>query len=130
MKPPKAPCGSCPYRIDTPTGIWSREEYEKLPAYDGETWEQPPQVFMCHQRDGCICGGWLLTHDRDHLLALRLNARHLDTSVWDYRPDVEVFASGRDAADHGISGIEAPSPEAQRKIAGLIRQRDRKSPAC
>ena len=64
-----------------------------------------------------------MTHDRDHLLALRLSARRLDPSVWDYAPDIEVFASGRIAADHGNSGIEKPSPEAQRKIAGLIRQR-------
>lgn len=123
MKPPKVPCGSCPYRTDVPAGIWEAHEYAKLPAYDGETWQQPPQVFMCHQRDGCICGGWLMTHDRDHLLALRLQARNLDPSVWEYAPDVPVFESGAAAAAHGMAGIENPTPEAQRKIAGLIRQR-------
>lgn len=120
LKPPKVPCGSCPYRLDTPPGIWAQEEYEKLPLYDGETWEQHPGVFMCHQRDGCLCGGWLMTHDRFELLALRL-ARDLDPSVWDYAPNVEVHPSGAAAAAYGIAGIEAPSAEAQRKIRGLTR---------
>lgn len=123
LKPPKVPCGTCPYRRDVPAGIWHGEEYAKLPAYDRETPLQPTALFMCHQRDGCLCGGWLLTHDRDHLLALRLHARDLDPSVWDYSPDIEVYASGAEAAAHGVSGIDNPSAAAQRKIDGLVRQR-------
>ena len=122
-KPPKVPCGSCPYRRDVPAGIWHASEYDLLPAYDGETFEQPPGLFLCHQNDGCVCGGWLLTHDRDELLALRLHAESLDPSVWDYAPDVQVFASGAEAAAHGKSGIAEPCDAARRKIAGLIRQR-------
>lgn len=122
LKPPKVPCGSCPYRKDVPSGIWERQEYEKLPLYDAETTMQPLGVFMCHQRDGCICGGWLMTHDREHLLALRLQHQNLDPSVWNYAPKIEVFESGAAAAVHGIAGIDDPSPDAQRKIAGLIRQ--------
>ena len=123
VKPPKIPCGTCPYRRDVPAGIWHGDEYAKLPAYDAETPFQPMALFMCHQRDGCLCGGWLLTHDRDHLLALRVHAHNVDLSVWSYAPPIEVFASGAEAAAHGISGIENPSPEAQRKIDGLVRQR-------
>lgn len=122
IKPPKVPCGTCPYRRDVPAGIWDRSEYEKLPAYDADTWAQPQGLFMCHQQDGCLCGGWLMVH-RDEALALRL-ARDLDPSVWFYAPDVEVFASGAEAAEHGISGIHAPSPAARRKIDGLIRKRE------
>lgn len=124
MKPPKVPCGSCPYRRDVPAGIWHANEYDKLPAYDAPTAEQPRQLFMCHQQDGCLCGGWLLTHDRDHLLALRLHFRLLDPSVWDYAADVPVYASGAEAAAHGKSGIAEPDAAARRKIAGLIRQRE------
>lgn len=80
-------------------------------------------LFMCHQNDGCLCGGWLLTHDRDHLLALRLN--EVDASVWDYTPDIAVFASGQEAHDHGVRDLESPSPEARRKIAGLQRLQER-----
>lgn len=125
--PPKTPCGSCPYRQDVPSGLWERSEYEKLPNYDGETGEQVMKqafgLFMCHQNDGCLCGGWLLTHDRDHLLALRLN--EVDASVWDYAPDIAVFASGQEAHDHGVRDLESPSPEARRKIAGLQRLQER-----
>jgi hypothetical protein len=123
LKPPKVPCGTCPYRRDVPAGIWHGEEYAKLPAYDAGTPEQPTALFMCHQRDGYLCGGWLLTHDRDHLLALRLRAQDLDPSVWDYSPDIEVYASGAEAAAYGMSGIDNPSAEARRKIDGLVRQR-------
>ena len=124
--PPKVPCGTCPYRRDVPSGVWERCEYEKLPCYDGETGEQVMKhafgLFMCHQNDGCLCGGWLLTHDRDHLLALRVN--HVDPSVWDYAPDIEVFASGQEAHDHGVRDLQRPGADAQRKIAGLQRLRE------
>lgn len=124
IKPPKVPCGTCPYRRDVPGGIWAKEEYEKLPAYDADMWMQPRAVFMCHQQDGCMCGGWLMVHG-DHSLALRMAAinDHLDSSVWNYGPDVEVFASGAEAAAHGIAGIADPSPAARRKIDGLVKQR-------
>lgn len=119
--PPKVPCGSCPYRRDVPSGIWSAEEYEKLPLYDGETWEQSLGLFMCHQGDGCLCGGWILTHDREHLLALRLH--EVDEAVWSYNPGTSVFQSGAEAMAHGVRDIMHVSPEAQRKIAGLIKLR-------
>ena len=125
LAPPAKPCGSCPYVKGTPAGIWAAEEYEKLPAYDADTPHQPTAIFYCHQRTGCICGGWLLTHDRNHLLSLRLApvfGVDLDDSVWTYNPEgVEVFASGKEACDYGLSGVDAPSEEAQRKMRGLIR---------
>lgn len=120
-KPPKVPCGTCPYRKDVPSGIWAAEEYEKLPLYDGETWEQSAKVFMCHQKDGCLCGGWLMTHDPQHLLALRMH--RVDPSAFDYHPDVEVFSSGFEACQHGMKDYAHPSPEAERKIAGLVKKR-------
>jgi hypothetical protein len=124
-KPPKVPCGTCPYRRDVPSGIWAAEEYAKLPDYDGETWEQALKgaigLFMCHQRDGCLCGGWLMVHDRHHLLALRITP--VDPSVWGYNPTTPVFGSGAEAAAHGMKDIEAPSVEAAVKIEGLVRQR-------
>ncbi|WP_051357732.1 DUF6283 family protein [Leisingera caerulea] len=125
IAPPPVPCGSCPYRKDVPSGIWAAEEYLKLPAYDAETGQQPPALFMCHQRDGCLCGGWLAAHDRDHLLALRFHGRNLDPGVWDYEPGVDVFGSGAEAAEHGLSGITDPGPEARRKIDGLLKLRAR-----
>lgn len=110
-KPAKRPCGSCPYRRDVPSGVWSMEDYAKLPRYDGETWEQPRGVFLCHQRDGCVCAGWLQTHDTSHLLALRMN--RVDPSCFDFTSEVETFASGAEAALHGIRDIRSPGPEAR-----------------
>lgn len=124
-KPPKVPCGTCPYRKDVPSGIWNRAEYEKLPLYDGETGEQIMKggiaLFLCHQKDGCLCGGWLLTHDRRHLAALRLST--VDDSVWDYNPGTPVWGSGKEAHDHGVKDLDGPSSAAKRKIDGLLRQR-------
>ncbi len=127
-KAPKVPCGSCPYRKDAPSGMWDRSEYEKLPMYDGETMDQFAKggtaLFMCHQDDGCLCGGWLMTHDRDHLIALRLHP--VDASVADYDPDVEVFASGQEAHDHGVRDIDEPSENTIRKIEGIEKLRGMK----
>jgi Family of unknown function (DUF6283) len=125
IKAPKKPCGSCPYRRDVPSGLWSAEEYDKLPDYDGEMWMQPHQLFLCHQQDGCLCGGWLLAHGVDNLVALRLHAHTLDPSVWSYASDVPCFASGAEAAAHGKAEIDNPSPAALRMIDGLVRKWER-----
>ncbi len=124
LAPPKTPCGSCPYRRDVPAGIWHPTEYAKLLAYDADTWAQPTKAFLCHQADGCLCGGWLLTHGVRNLLALRV-PRDFDPSVWEYNPGVAVWATAAEAVTHGLSGVAAPSPAAQRKMAGLVRQRRR-----
>ena len=124
-KPPKRPCGTCPYRKDVPSGIWDRSEYEKLLSYDGETGEQLMKggtpLFFCHQRDGCLCGGWLQAHDADHLIALRLH--RVDASAYDYTSDVECFGSGQEAHDHGVRDLDQPGEEAQRKMRGLMKAR-------
>ena len=76
---------------------------------------------MCHQRDGCLCGGWLMTHDTRHLLALRFNK--VDPSAFEYKPDVEVFASGQEACDHGMMDLDEPSEDARRVMRGLNKLR-------
>lgn len=123
-KPPKRPCGSCPYRRDVPSGVWEAEEYAKLVEYDRETWAQPVSLFMCHQRDGCLCGGWVQTHDVANLLALRLH--RVDPSTFDYESDVPCFESGAAAALHGQRDIENPGPEAlalMAKISPLVGEK-------
>lgn len=122
-KPPARPCGSCPYRKDVPSGIWDVSEYVKLPAYDGDITNQVVKgafgLFMCHQRDGCLCGGWLQSHGTDDLLALRLNS--VDPSAWNYTSEIEVFGSGAAAALHGLQDIADPSPEARRFMDGITK---------
>lgn len=120
LKAARAPCGSCPYRRDVPSGIWVKAEYDKLPAYDGETWEQAPNLFMCHQRDGCLCAGWLACHDPKELLALRLHARKVDPAVFDYETSVPVFRSGAEAREHGLREIAKPGVKARKMMLGLV----------
>jgi hypothetical protein len=123
----KAPCKSCPYRTDVPSGIWAPEEYDKLPTYDGEIIDQlmggAMGLFFCHQKDGHLCAGWIATHGADNLLALRMNA--VDASVWTYTTTVPVFSSGQDVCDHGKRDISAPGDAANRAISRLVRKANR-----
>lgn len=128
MRAAPAPCRSCPYRRDVPAGVWAATEYAKLPPYDLPTGEQPPSLFMCHQQDGSLCAGWVGCHDMDESLALRLacasgriEGDDLD-AVLDYESPVPLFASGAEAATHGLSELEAPGPDAVRTIRRLDRK--------
>ena len=114
----KNPCGSCPYRRDVPSGVWERDEYDKLPKYDGQTWEQSPAVFMCHQRDGNLCAGWLACHDPRHLLALRMT-RNVDPAMFEYTTTTPVFKSGTEARAHGLTEVKRPGKRAVRLISKL-----------
>ena len=114
----KKPCVSCPYRKDVPSGVWAREEYEKLPAYDKETWAQPVERFDCHQADGHLCAGWVAVHGR-HALALRILRWFIDRRVFDYTTSVPLFASGAEACAHGLRDIDAPGVAAIRIVNKL-----------
>lgn len=126
--PASAPCGSCPYRQDVPPGVWSRDEYEKLPPFDAETAEQPASVFMCHQQDGRMCAGWAGCHDMHESLGLRLAlAMGLMTeetydATLDYASTVPLFPTGQRAAEHGLSGVDDPPAAAVRTIGKLSRR--------
>ncbi|MBQ0896750.1 hypothetical protein KBX37_27275 [Micromonospora sp. U56] len=122
--PATAPCGTCPYRRDVPSGVWDASEYSKLPDYDQPTALQPPGLFLCHQADGRVCAGWAGCHDTDNLLALRLAALHaMDpdevTATRDYVCPVPLFDSGAAAAAHGMAGIDNPDARARRAIHRL-----------
>lgn len=119
-RPSRAPCGSCPYRRDVPAGIWDASEYVRLPPYDGETWQQPSALFFCHQNDGHLCAGWVGCHDTQHLLAMRLNRVHPET--FEYTSPIPLFASGAEAAAHGLSGVDVPDGRALRAIHKLERK--------
>lgn len=127
LSPAPRPCASCPYRTDVPSGIWSEEDYAKLPLYDGPTWAQPLKLFQCHQRYGGddlarVCGGWAGCHDGDHLMALRIASLAGEISVETaeairaYVSPVPLFASGAQAAAHGMREILRPGPEARRAM--------------
>lgn len=128
-----APCTTCPYRCDVPSGVWAAEEYEKLPPYDRPTTEQPAGLFMCHTTQVSFCTGWLQSHaNREHafdLLALRLNHRKLDceavSKVASMTPLVRLFRTGADAARHGMKAILRPGRKAKAAIERITRRRNR-----
>jgi hypothetical protein len=131
LTPRPRPCSSCPYRKDTPSGIWSAEEYDKLPDYDGEISQQATtpgglDLFDCHQGDNHLCSGWVghRSQPRD-LIALRIGTANgqVDPATLDYSTDVPLYASGAEAAAAGKADIENPSPAARDKIGKIIRVR-------
>jgi len=129
LPPAPRPCESCPYRRDVAPGVWAEEEYAKLPSYDGETWEQSPTAFYCHQQDGRLCAGWVGCHDMQESFGLRMlsagggiDLEALEATL-DYVSPVPLFESGAAAAEHGRSGIEQPPPEAVRVIQKISRRR-------
>ena len=126
--PRKTPCGSCPFRVNVPSGIWDASEYEKLLGYDGEIFEQTATaVFLCHQQDGCLCSGWLGHRDANDLLAVRLGLSRgeLDERARDYTTEVPLFGSGAEAAEHGLADIENPGTKAHEVMDKIIRTHPR-----
>lgn len=125
-KPSKAPCGTCPYRTGVPSGVWEASEYQKLLAYDGETWEQAMKgataLFYCHQNDGHLCAGWVGCHDTGHLLAMRLHDVH--PNCFTYESPVQLFKSGAEAAAHGLRDVANPGPEAEEAMRKLLHKRE------
>jgi len=133
-KPPlgiaKAPCKSCPYRQDVPSGVWAAHEYEKLPAFDAPIAEQLLSgnggFFMCHQRSGEMCAGWVACHG-DNLAALRfvelgISKERVTPEVFGYVSPVPVFTSGAEACAHGLRDMEQPSAKARRVVDRLARK--------
>lgn len=129
LSPLPSPCGSCPYRRDVASGIWDDSEYLRLPSYDEPTAFQPPYVFLCHQKTGNLCAGWCGTHDMVENLGLRIAAAterislEVMQAAFDYKTDVPLFASGREACDHGLRDIEVPGRSARLMQASIRRKR-------
>lgn len=132
--PSPRPCASCPYRQDAPSGVWAASEYAKLPLYDEPTYAQPARLFLCHQHDrnddrARVCAGWAGCHDGDHLLALRVavSAGEIGVetadAIRDYVSPVPLFASGAEAAAHGVREIREPGADACTAIRKISRTR-------
>lgn len=119
----KQPCQVCPYRKDCPSGVWSVEDYTKLPPYDAPTAEQPFAPFMCHATPEYFCNGWAICHTRrDHahdLLALRFYPVKIP------EPKVALFTSGTEAAKHGLRDINKPKKAARRAMDKLTSRYER-----
>lgn len=134
LPPAPRPCASCPYRQDVPSGVWDAAEYAKLLAYDGPTFAQPTALFLCHQHDRSdtaarVCAGWAGCHDGDELLALRVGVASGEITVAaadairDYVSPVLLFASGAEAAAHGMREVHRPGVAACVAMAKITRVR-------
>lgn len=130
--PAKSPCEVCPYRRDVPSGVWTAEEYAKLPGYDLPTAQQPTGVFLCHGKNGRVCAGWAGCHGPQvgafDLLALRFGmlfgiARDVMRAICEYVSPVPLFGSGAEAAEHGLRDVDAPGAEAVAAMERLGRKR-------
>jgi hypothetical protein len=120
----KLPCPTCPYRKDTPPGIWSACEYSKLPLYDEGQFPPVTNLFLCHQSKAIgtetVCRGWLTVASESVAVRLAVIRGHV-TPEQVYEPvAVELYNTGREACDAGTAGIDEPSAEAVRKIHGLV----------
>jgi hypothetical protein len=108
------PCEACPYRCDVPPGVWDDAEYDKLAAYDAETFAQPSGRFSCHATTDHLCHGWAVVHmNRGHeyeLLALRIHPTEIPESK------VPLFASASEAIAHGKRRGDART----RKVASRL----------
>lgn len=127
--PAPKPCESCPYRRDVPSGVWSAGEYVKLRLYDEPTPFQPTSVFQCHQNDrqserARVCAGWVATHGTE-LLALRIGVAtgEVPREAMRYHTTVSTFATGTEAATHGLRDIEEPGPAARALMAKIAATR-------
>lgn len=123
---PKSPCRSCPYRCDTPSGVWSPEEYAKLPGFDDNT---AFGVFLCHHsRLGeaeRVCRGWLSVHAESAAVRIAVARGEIPPDA-PYEPvDVQLHPDGATAAAFGMADVADPSPAALEMIAGLVAKQDR-----
>lgn len=69
----KRPCGECPWRRDTPSGVFSARRYEALRETSGKPGAEAPlgaPFFACHKSpEGReeACAGWLAVCGTEHL---------------------------------------------------------------
>jgi hypothetical protein len=136
---PKVACPSCPYRKDTPPGVWDPSEYAKLERYDEPDFRDPDckvdpmtyipeiSVFHCHQEKATgkptVCRGWVSVHR--HSVGVRVGIATGALEPSDVPEDAEplYYETGAQAAAAGLSGCDEPSPEAEVVQAKLLRSR-------
>jgi hypothetical protein len=117
---PARPCNTCPYRTDTPLGIWAPEEYAKLAQYDRD---EPLPPFLCHQTTSTGkeigCRGWLAVHAGSVSVRLAILRGQITAEDRDAGTDVSLYPSGAKAAAVGLRGVRRPRADAVRAIHRL-----------
>ena len=127
-----SPCTSCPYRRDTPPGIWHPEEYAKLERFDDDTKHPGGQeiaTFLCHNSPitdrPTVCRGWLTVH-RESVAARLAEIIGQVTGDERYASVAEpLYSSGREAAAAGMRGVDRPERQAVEVIKKIERMRSK-----
>jgi len=135
IRVPKKACATCPYARTTPSGVWARDEYEKLRTYDeggGELTEWPDgskhvvpalATFHCHQeavtKVDTVCRGWLSVHRDSVAVRLACVDGRIDPNDVPREVESEYYATGAAAADAGEADISSPSPTARKAVDRL-----------
>lgn len=126
------PCESCPYRRDTPPGVWHPEEYRKLATYDRQGGFAMPNLalFLCHHspelKGDVICRGWLTVHADSNAVRLAWFAGQVTEEQVMAPVDVPLYRSGAEAARAGLKGCKRPSAAARRLIKRMAENRLRR----
>ncbi len=125
------PCGSCPYRRDTPPGIWDASEYEKLGRFadgfdDGAGFPRV-SVFLCHQTHAVgrdtVCRGWLAVEQGSLAVRVALCQGLVTPEQVSAPVRVPLYATGEEAAAAGLAGVATPPRAAKQVVARFLRQR-------
>lgn len=128
---PAKPCSTCPYRCDTPPGIWHPSEYEKLPAFDEDAPEPNLGLFLCHhsttQDRNSVCRGWLSVARESVAARLAVMTGAVPDEARYEDLGVEMYPDGQTAAEAGMAGVENPDADARRVIAKLVAARKRRT---
>lgn len=64
-----SPCQSCPYRKDAKLQFWSVEEFKDLIKNESS---ELGSVYLCHQKNGSICVGFLMNQEARGLPSIML----------------------------------------------------------
>lgn len=120
---PPTPCSTCPYRRDTPAGIWHPDEYRKLAGYDRDHPFPALATFHCHQEmttgKPTMCRGWLAVHGDIPAVRIAVIRGEIPAEDVDRPVSVPLYASGREACAAGLKGVRRPGKAARVAIAKL-----------
>lgn len=127
---PPFPCNTCPYRRDTPAGIWHPSEYTKLAEYDDDPPGEnvPLATFHCHQEKitgrPTVCRGWLAVHGDIPAVRLAVIRGEIPAEEVNRPVRVPLYGSGREACAAGLRGVRRPGREARAAISRLAKRGD------
>ena len=133
---PKQGCNTCPYRRDTPSGIWSPEEYKKLADFDKPSMspEGVPNpnmfaTFHCHQENATgrptVCRGWVWTHGDTVGFRMAVITGLIDSFDPNLPREDEsgiYYDTGVEACEAGMRDIEEPGLAARLLVDKLVEK--------